>query len=216
MRLIGSNGLERQAEIIGHELRNPLASAVANLSVCAEMTDAEDPRSTFLSQVMTDLARMSTLLTAYLDFGSSPGRRRLELDLAELVVTVVTRFAEHPIDIEFETGEGPATIQGDSTLLERMLENLLENALSMGATRVDVYLSRETDACVLHVSDNGPGVALNLREDLFDPNVSGRGSSGLGLALARDIVESHGGSITLLPSAIGAVFRVSLPVSCAR
>ena len=137
----------------------------------------------------------------------------------QVCVSVQRIFAQRSIarDLAERLAQAATALTvGDPTLLERMLENRLENALSMGATRMDVYLSRETDSCVLHISDNGPGVAVNLREDLFDPNVSGRGSSGLGLALARDIVESHGGSITLLPSAVGAVFRVSLPVSCAR
>jgi signal transduction histidine kinase len=221
----GIGARARLAEVLGHELRNPLASAVASIGVTMEMTDPGDPRAAFLDRAMQELSRVSALLTSYLELGRSDESGREEIDLVEVVSAAAQRFRTHPARIEFEVATGdetdpaarddagsePVRLLGHPVLLERLVENLIENALSMGATRVDLYLEREPDECVLHVSDDGPGVPLEMRDQLFDPFVSGRGSSGLGLALCKDVVEIHGGSITLVPSIDGAMFRVSIP-----
>ena len=78
MNLLKSNSRGRLAEVLGHELRNPLASAMASVSVSLEMSDAGDPRSTFLSRALDDLARASTILTSYLDFGRRGAMNLLE------------------------------------------------------------------------------------------------------------------------------------------
>jgi signal transduction histidine kinase len=212
VNLTGSKSKRRLAEVIGHELRNPLASAVARISVSMEMTERADPRSRLLDKALDDLSRVSTLLTRYLQFGRSGDLECKDLDLADLVRSVGARFEHAASRMQVEAAEEPVHFCGDRALLERMVENILENAIAVGARNVDVLITVEKGNCVLCFTDDGPGVPHHLTETLFDPFVSGRGSSGIGLALARDVAESHGGTVTLAPSEVGAVFRVTLPV----
>lgn len=208
------------AEVISHELRNPLASAVANLSVAGEMTDAGDPRSTFLAQALSDLDRVSALLTSYLDPGDAP-RMAVGFDLVECLRKVIAGAAAQArrrgkacrfhLDLE-ATGESPRLV-GDPILIERMIENLLENAIAVGAHTVEVRMRRDADDCLIEVVDDGPGLPAGMGEDIFAPGISGRGSSGLGLALCRQAAARHQGDIRLADTAAGACFEVRLPVS---
>lgn len=109
----------------------------------------------------------------------------------------------------------------DPDALTRVIRNLLDNAERHARSRV-VLSVRETDGDVeLVVADDGPGIPSDLRDHVFerfgrpdDDRSRGAGGAGLGLAIAREIVEAHGGTLTLegdgLPAA-GAVFVVRLP-----
>ena len=198
------------AEVLGHELRNPLASVVAGISLANEMTDEGDPRSGYLRQALTDLSRVSTLLTSYLELGRSRGPNSAFLDLAGLARQVAERYS----GVVVVAGDPSVPMHGDPAMLERMLENLLDNAMTAGARRVEIHLSRQGDKCTMDVSDNGPGVAPEIGDRLFQPFVSGRGSTGLGLTIVREIVEAHRGAIALVPGESGATFRSVFPSSC--
>lgn len=211
MNFVKSNNQGRLADVIGHELRSPLASAVASVSVSMEMTDVGDPRSTFLTRALDELTRISTLLTSYLDFGRTGEMNCEDLDLVVIARRIRDRYRGHPAEVKVATGEMPVRLHGDPVLLERLIENLVENAISTGASQVEMLFERSGTECVLHVTDNGPGVPYEMRENLFERLPPDHHGGGLGLALCRDVVESHGGTISLVPSVSGAVFRVSIP-----
>jgi signal transduction histidine kinase len=97
-----------------------------------------------------------------------------------------------------------------------VLGNLGHNAVQAGATRVDVSARRADGQYVVEVADNGPGLAPRAREHLFQPFAASTrpGSSGLGLAIARELVRAHGGDLVLDRStAEGTCFRIELPAS---
>ena len=75
---------------------------------------------------------------------------------------------------------------------------------------------REAGQVIVEVTDDGPGIAEELRERMFEPFVSGGTGSGLGLALVAEVLESHGGEIAAMPSDRGARFRIALPAQPAR
>ena len=151
MSLIKSNKRERLADVIGHELRNPLASAVASVSVSMEMTDVGDPRATFLTRAFDELTRISTLLTSYLDFGRSGVMNCEELDLVAITHQIRDRYRGHPAEVKVTVGEVSVRLHGDPVLLERLIENLVENAISMGASQVEMFCERNGFECTLHV-----------------------------------------------------------------
>jgi signal transduction histidine kinase len=113
----------------------------------------------------------------------------------------------------------PATAPGVAGRLERAVGNVLENAASFAGAggAVHATVCAEGDACVIEVSDTGPGIEAGKIGRIFDrfftDRRDGRGT-GLGLALAKAIVEAHGGSIAAAsPEGGGAVFRIRLPRS---
>ena len=109
--------------------------------------------------------------------------------------------------------ESPA-VRADAAQLERVLVNLVENALrhSSPADRVEVGARAEAGDVVISVTDHGPGVRAADRESIFEPFWTGGGGSGLGLAIARGFATLNGGRLTVESElGRGATFSVVLP-----
>ncbi|MFM8780250.1 MAG: ATP-binding protein, partial [Gemmatimonadota bacterium] len=118
------------------------------------------------------------------------------------------------IDWLAEVPEGPLPVSAQDRELREVLLNLLENARLAGARRVTVTAMPDTaGGATLRVEDDGSGIAPELLPRIFDPHFSTRSSgSGLGLALARRLVEGWGGTIAVESTAgVGATFTVNLP-----
>jgi signal transduction histidine kinase len=120
------------------------------------------------------------------------------------------------LDLEDLSG---ARVWGDRDQLERVVANLLDNAERHAAGTVSVALRTEDGTAELVVADDGPGIAVEHREHIFDrfARVDGArdrvsGGAGLGLAIARGIVERHGGTIAAVDAPRGARLVVRLPV----
>lgn len=201
---------KRLCAVLGHELRNPLASAMTNVSVAVAMMDGDDPRATQLQSALGDLDRLSKLLTTYLEFGCDRATPLEELDLVDVIRAVASRAPD--VSVTIDAASMP--VRGDAELLSRAVENIIENAFCAGAHRVRLVATESDGAAILEISDDGPGVPEAMRSTLFDPFVSGRGSSGLGLAVAREAIAKFGGQIELMPRTRrgGATFRVLMPL----
>ena len=197
---------ERLIAVLGHELRNPLAAALTGVAMAAELTDAADPRAEYLSRSLVDLERLGGLIDSYLDFARRPSIRAETVDMIAPAARAIERVTEARLVCDLDS----LIVDGDSLLLERVLDNLLVNAVQAGAKSIRVQLGRAGRHAQIDVIDDGPGVPHQLLPHLFSPFVSGRGGSGLGLAVASDTLRAHGGSICLLPSFRGAHFRITL------
>ena len=198
----------RLPAMLGHELRNPLAGAMTNVAVAAELTDADDPRAAMLRLAQQDLARVAKLLDRCLDFADLGRVARHRQDLVEVARTVAAR---HGGLVHVDTNLPSLPVEIDRSLFERAIENLVENALSSGAGEVRISVCRAQRLARLEVRDDGPGVRQDLRDRIFEPFVSGRGSRGLGLPFVREVVHAHGGFVHLLEDAGGAAFRIEIP-----
>jgi signal transduction histidine kinase len=205
----------RWAAVLGHELRNPLAAALTGAAVVRELLDPGDPRLEVAEGVLRDLGRLSHLLDSYLDFARAGRIRRERLGLRELCRTVARRrLGAVVVDVPEDLA-----VRGCGQLLERALDNLIDNALQAGARGVRLYGSATGTTVTLCVDDDGPGVPADLREHLFRPGCSGRGSTGLGLCIVAEVVAGHGGRIACEPLPRGTRFCIELPaatVACAQ
>ena len=120
--------------------------------------------------------------------------------------------------LEIRGAHAPTWIGGDARLLERVVDNLVRNAIRHCAPdgRIELALASRGGRAVLRVRDDGAGVPASDRERIFRAGERGsapRGEGrGLGLAIARDIVRAHGGRLTLDAVGAGACFRLSLPL----
>ncbi len=121
------------------------------------------------------------------------------------------------IDIKVETpGDGPVVL-GDAILLEWALESLVKNAIDALQGRegtITLRVGQESGAATLRVKDDGPGIPGEIRRAIFQPGITTKsGGWGIGLALARRVVEdSHGGELMLEPAEPGATFLIRIPM----
>ena len=214
-----------------HELRTPLTLERTLLQVT--LADPNASVQTFRETCEELLATgrdQERLLEALLTLASSERGldRREALDLARVVAHALAgaRAEAEQLDIELDATLDPAVVSGDRALIERLVANLVENALryNRAGGRVEVRTATDGDRVVLTVSNTGPKIEAWDVERLFEPFqrqgaermvAAGNGDAGghgLGLSIARAIAGAHDGEIGAEPRAEGGlVVRVSLP-----
>ncbi|MFJ6985363.1 MULTISPECIES: ATP-binding protein [unclassified Streptomyces] len=226
--------LRRFVADASHELRTPLMS-VRGYADLFQYAAANEPRERdrHLARLRAEAARMGfllddLLLLARLDAAEVEAPLRAEeADLAELVEQAADAFRAghpgHPLTVA--PGPGPVRLSLDPQRVRQVLDNLLTNAAvhTPAGTPVRIGVSVTADAARVEVADEGPGIPAEDRDRVFDrfyrvdkARSRDRGGSGLGLAVARSLIEAHGGTLTLITSPAGTVFTVTLPVRRAR
>jgi two-component system CheB/CheR fusion protein len=215
----------------GHELRTPLAALSGNLQLAGRRLEAGDEERLrrHLALANEEARRMGALVTELVDAARLRSGRLVlaaePLDLAPLVARTV-EVAEALADgqaLVLDSEDAPVVVAGDAGRLQQVLLNLLTNALTHapGSERVEIRLRRDGEAAELSVRDRGPGIAAEALETVFDrfaqvDPLQRPGSAGLGLGLyiAREIVEAHGGTIAAHSApGEGATFTVRLPLA---
>lgn len=216
----------RFASDVSHELRSPLTSLSTAVQVLDGRRSELPPRArAALSLVTTEVWRFQALVTDLLemsrDDAGAAGANRDEVPIVELVRSVLsTRPRQVPVEADSDIEA--ATVLGDKRRLERIVANLLDNADQHGCGVTRVTVSADEEHVVLLVDDGGPGVPPSDRQLIFErfarSAVAGRrgrgaaGGVGLGLALVREHVRLHGGTVSVGDSPSGgARFIVELP-----
>lgn len=215
-----------------HELRTPLSIVQAEADVALAHHDVSDGERHLAETVRAESRRSARLIDGLLALSRSESslRELTPVDLAELVGDVVGEQiaaadgAGVRLDLELATAE----VMGDRVLLERMVSNLVENAIRYnrpdGWVRVTVdTMSADARSARLRVQNSGPVVDVADLERLFDafargPAVDGNrpGGFGLGLAIVRSVAQAHHGSVTAEPGPEGGLtVDVSLPLRSA-
>jgi signal transduction histidine kinase len=202
-----------------HELRSPIASIRAQLEVALDHPGQQDWSQT-AGDVLADVLRLARLaedllVLARLDERGPrpPGRA---VDLTALAEEEAGRAAGARVPVTLSVA-GPCVVTGDVEGLRRLLRNLIDNALRYAKSGVGVAARREGGDVVLTVADDGPGIPAAEQERIFERfyragGGNGQTGSGLGLPIARALVELHGGRLWVesAPSQ-GSTFYVSLP-----
>ncbi|WP_341926677.1 ATP-binding protein [Nocardioides psychrotolerans] len=218
------------AHVAAHDLKAPLAtiSGYAELIADMEAASLSAEGTSALGAVRRQATRMSDLIDAVLAY-STATTTALELEVVDLgeVTASVLRDLEELIvarGAEVEVGDLPS-MRGCAALLERVVQNLVVNAINYGDSDAPVVHvdGKVVDGAVrLTISDNGLGVAPEERETIFDMFMRGRAGSlqqgsGIGLAFARRVVARHGGTLTVSSAeGGGACFTLELPDSSAQ
>ncbi len=227
---------ERQATnflaMLAHELRNPLApirNAVAVMKLAganpasAELArDVIDRQATHLSRLVDDLLDVSRITTGKITLK----RESIDLSLAIGRAVEISRpgIESRRHVLHYRPASGPLPVEGDLTRLIQVFTNLLDNAAKYtpegGAITVSV--DRHGGNAVIEVKDTGVGIPGSLLPRIFDLFVQGdrtlartEGGLGIGLALARRLVQMHGGNLDARSEGVGkgSTFTVRLPVS---
>lgn len=212
--------------MVAHDLRAPLTSILGWIEIVEQNGIEHDSVSQALAVIKKSAVAQKQLVSDLLAFsGTAAGGLKLNfrsVDLLPLLDSARERFepmaAEKKIKLECATPEALAPIQADGDRLSRVFDNLLSNAIKFtpGGGKVEVRARPEGRNVYIAISDTGPGIDSNLLPHIFDPFRRGGSkdpeSWGLGLSIAKHIVEAHGGSINVAArKGEGSTFIVTLP-----
>lgn len=209
-----------------HELRTPTAVILSQSEYALTHTGVEGEARTALESIHDQAGRMAALLSQLLLLArADKGRQPLHwetVDLSELTQMVADTEAEQAVarQITVETDLEPGvTVEGDETLLMRLLINLTENALHYGRPggKVRLTVRQQGETAVGTVEDDGIGIAPEDQDKIWqrfwqaDPARSG-GGAGLGLAMVRWIAQAHDGQVTVESTpGVGSIFTFVIP-----
>ncbi len=208
---------------VAHELRTPLAQLKFDLELARESETAAEREARFeaMGRDVADLEELVNELLLLANLRQAPPYAPKEVPARVLVEDVIRRAkdemraAGREVAIE-EPAELPETFTCDGKYLARALVNVVRNAARHARARVALSVERDGPRTVVHVDDDGPGIAPEDRERLFEPFTRaepGReretGGVGLGLAIVRSVAEWHGGGARIEASPLGGA-RVSI------
>lgn len=214
--------------IVSHELRTPLASVLGFTSVLLERDVAPEKRRHYLEIVNVQARRLSSLLNDFLDAerleeGDLEFSRKL-IDIGDVVAEQIELFEgqseKHKLDSFLPST--PLPVQGDPNRLAQVIGNLLSNAIKYSPDGGTVHIQAEQIDSRVRVSvrDEGLGIADELQQRVFakffrgDAEASGIPGTGLGLTIARSVVEAHGGRMNFESArGKGSVFWLELPTA---
>ena len=205
-----------------HDLFGPL-TVIRGLCATLARDEPRDERRAGLALIDAETVRLAAGLDGLARAAAHPGRRAPRggaVCLASLAASVAERHggaaAERGAGVVLSIRGGRPTVTATADDLRRALDNLVQNALRHCASRVRITVGVRGGWAHVRVADDGPGIAPADRERIFRPGDRGsapRGPGrGLGLAIARELAESHGGRLTLDAVGHGATFRLSLPL----
>jgi len=219
----GTQVLARVIRAIFHDIKAPLTIIHAN----ADMLKWDDIDDHKRSDLITNLIRQSDKISNLINETSSiakgrwnPDLKLSKMDAAGLMSDLISPFMKSVENRGIEIlckNDFTGCIMLDIDQVRRVLDNLLTNSIEAGGRNTAVCIKIENDGeyLALEVKDNGPGLPEGEEETIFEPFVSigGRRGAGLGLAICRGIIRSHGGDIrsSNVPEG-GAVFMIKLPV----
>lgn len=219
---------------VSHELKTPLTSMKEGVDLLSEgvagpLTDEQRSIARIMRGNVRDLHQRIDSLIRYDSALHDPAPLQLStIALRALLVGLIRRnhlmLRAHGVQVDYDGAALQLQLRGDRAKLESLFENLLVNAIrfSPQGGRIAIDALQTADGVEVRIADQGPGVAPEDRALLFQPFFQGRNQppagalrgTGLGLALARQYAQMHGGTLELVdhPGA-GALFRVVLPLS---
>ena len=194
---------------ISHDLRTPLTRMKLQIAFIEDKDLA--------NKLAEDINEMEKMLNEYLQFTSSSYIEKNEMfNLSELIDQVVNKYNNKNIENDLIPR---VYINGRKNLINRCLNNIIDNALKYGG-KVKIKLHKKNTNLFITIDDDGPGIPNKEHENVFKPfykidkgRADSKSSVGLGLSIASDIIRSHGGSITLDKSKMnGLSVKIFLPV----
>jgi two-component system sensor histidine kinase PilS (NtrC family) len=227
--------LEAVAELsasLAHEIKNPLASIRSAVEQLGARSRATEDERVLATLIVRESDRLSRLLSEFLDFARVRVTRGERVNMGEVAQAAVRLADTHPdrkagVSVTCVIPTEPLLVEGDEDLLHRAIFNITLNAVQAAPAtsgRVTVEVSRlnieqiptgvpfEVSAIALRVSDNGPGIPIELRERVFDPFFTTKtGGTGLGLPIVHRAIEAHRGFVFMDSSPKGTRFTVLLP-----
>ena len=198
---------------VSHDLRTPLTRMKLQLAMMPDNKENQE--------FVQDINEMEKMLDGYLAFVSGEGGEKTTfVDINEMVTSIINKYRRSSNAlIRYSTNYEVSAVQGREQALRRAVTNVIENAFHYGQT-IAVNLQSDDKRLELTIDDDGPGIPENKRDEVFkafyrleESRNKDTGGVGLGLAIAKDVIVAHGGSIQLDKSDLGGLrVLISLPL----
>jgi len=210
--------LGEMAAVVAHEVKNPIAGIRGALQVISSRMPPELRDRAVMGDIITRLDGLNRVVEDLLVFARPRELRMEPVDLSSLLHNTVELIRRDPsfAKIDVHVNGSACTVQADPGQLQLVFQNVLINAAQAmdGSGRVTATFAAADGRCRLSIADAGPGMPDDVREHAFEPffTTKSRGT-GLGLPLAKRIVDAHGGEIVIdVPATGGTVVTVALPL----
>ena len=208
------------AKQVAHEIKNPLTPMRLSVQSFERKFNPEDENireklSEYSKTLIQQIDVMSAIASAFSDFAKMPTQNKEEIEVISVIKLAIDIFNDESIQFHSEEKELFAFL--DKTQLIRVLTNLVKNALQATEEtenpEIIVDVSSESEFLKISVSDNGKGIANELKELIFEPKFTTKTSGmGLGLAMIKNIIEAYDGNISFTSEKNkGTTFTVILP-----
>ncbi len=187
------------ARRVAHEIKNPLTSMRIAVDQLSRTVGPSDTRAGTAVEVMTaETDRLERLAREFADFGRMPEGPQSEIDLHELLEELGRTAVPPEVTVRLTANGGRRIVKGHYEALRRAFANLLRNAAEamQGRGTIDVDLAGDSRGLLVTIADHGPGIPSELRQRVFEPYFTTKqDGTGLGLALVRQALEAHRGTV---------------------
>jgi signal transduction histidine kinase len=212
------------AKQVAHEIKNPLTPMKLSIQQLLRTYDPSDPNSRaklerVAQSIIEQIDALTTIANEFSNFAKLPQLNRSEVDLPELCRNVLAIFeSEYSCSFTFTCSESVPLVNGDREQLMRVLNNLIKNAVQAipegRKGEIELTVTVQSEYITVSVKDNGVGISKEERSKLFVPYFTTKSTgTGLGLAMVKQIIENHGGSVYVASEkGKGSTFTFELPL----
>jgi two-component system NtrC family sensor kinase len=212
---------------VSHDLRSPLTAIYGFVSLIDRVGTVNEQQADFIRHIQSSVQHITSLINDLMDLGRIEADYDIQMQpvhLTEIIHQSVKNLdyqsSEKMHDLEVSIPDEIPVIQGNPLHLQRMVSNLLENAIKFTPPlgKINITCRAETNQLIMEITDNGPGIPLADQPRIFDKFYRGSNlnedipGTGLGLSIVKSVVDRHHGRIWLESSPSGTTFTVILPV----
>jgi PAS domain S-box-containing protein len=211
--------LGQMAAVVAHEVKNPIAGIRGALQVIGSRMAADARDKPIIGEIIARLDALNRIVQDLLVFARPRELRAEPTDLQALVLTTVDQLKRDPAlhAVAIDVAGQAAVVNIDGEQLQLAVQNVLMNAAQAinGSGAIHVAIARDGGTWTISVADTGPGMPPEVKARVFEPFFTTRSrGTGLGLPIARRVVEAHGGTIVVdSPASGGTVVSMSLPAT---
>jgi PAS domain S-box-containing protein len=215
------------AAAIAHEVNQPLTAIVTNANFSLRQFKISNPNldelRTAITEIVNDGTRASAVISRIRGLLLKGSSRRTEVEINETIQEVITllrnELTRNRVNLRTELAANLPRVQGDPVQLQQVLINLILNAIEAMRLSAEqprklvIRSAKNSDGVLVQVQDSGPGIEPERAKRIFEPFFTTKTEGiGMGLAISRSIIESHGGQLSLLSAFQGALFQFILPI----
>jgi two-component system, NtrC family, nitrogen regulation sensor histidine kinase NtrY len=210
------------AKQVAHEIKNPLTPMKLRIqhfqrSFDPNAEDADVRIAHFSDSLIEQIEALTNIANAFSNFAKMPKAQLENVDLVRIIRSVVDTFsAEENIEIITDFNSDQVCVNADKELMLRVFNNLIKNAIQAipkdQQGQISITLLDQNKAVIVRVMDTGTGISDDMKDKIFVPNFTTKSTgTGLGLAMVKQIIESHDGQISFESVPGNTIFTIRLP-----